>query len=101
MSRLPNRAEVLHGYCGGEYASVPRRGSMPANLTIGSRTSRACGVRLRIPPTRGHRLARPRIISAAFSAIMITGAFVLPEVTIGMTDASMTRNDCMPCTRNC
>ena len=32
-----------------------------------------------------------RIISAAFSAIIITGALVLPEVMVGITEASATR----------
>ncbi|WAR09773.1 BTB6B-like protein [Mya arenaria] len=36
-------------------------------------------------------LSIPLIISAAFSAIMIVGAFVLPEVTCGITEASATR----------
>src|SRR5918993_3797544 len=30
-------------------------------------------------------------IRAAFSAIMMVGVFVLPEVMVGMTDASITR----------
>jgi hypothetical protein len=40
-------------------------------------------------------------ISAAFSPIMIDGAFVFPEVSVGMIDASATRNPPIPCTRNC
>ena len=41
-----------------------------------------------------------KIMSAAFSATIITGALVLPEVTEGNTDASTTRSDAMPCTRS-
>jgi len=36
--------------------------------------------------------ASSRIIAAAFSAIMIAGAFLLPVVTVGITDASTTGN---------
>lgn len=38
------------------------------------------------------------MVSAAFSAIMITGAFVLAAVTKGMIDASTTRRPFMPIT---
>ena len=40
------------------------------------------------------------IMVAAFSAIMMVGAFVLVEVTDGVTEASMTRRPPSPCTRN-
>ena len=36
--------------------------------------------------------ASSRIIAAPFSAIMIVGALVLVEVTVGITEASMTRS---------
>ena len=41
------------------------------------------------------RLARP-IRSAAFSAIAITAALVLPRTTLGMTEASTTRRPWTP-----
>ena len=37
---------------------------------------------------------------AAFSPIMIDGALVLPEVSVGMIDASATRKPAIPCTRS-
>jgi hypothetical protein len=40
------------------------------------------------------------IIRAAFSPIMIDGAFVLPEVSVGMIEASATRSPARPRTRS-
>ena len=42
-----------------------------------------------------------RIISAAFSAIIMVGAAVLPEVIDGITEASTTRKPPTPRTFNC
>lgn len=38
------------------------------------------------------------IISAAFSAIIIVGAFVFPETRVGIIDASTTLTPLIPCT---
>src|SRR5262249_19683732 len=43
---------------------------------------------------------RPRIRSAAFSAIMITGALMLPPTRSGITEASTTRRSSTPRTRS-
>ena len=40
-----------------------------------------------------------RIMSAAFSPIMIDGAFVFPDTISGMIDASATHKPSIPCTR--
>jgi hypothetical protein len=51
------------------------------------------------PNPRQLRAAR-RIMSAAFSPIMIAGALVLPEVRVGMIEASATRRPSMPRTQS-
>jgi len=45
-----------------------------------------------------HRGSRPRIMSAAFSAIIMVGAFRLPLATLGMIDASTTLRFSTPIT---
>jgi hypothetical protein len=45
---------------------------------------------------RAGREAAALTMSAAFSAIMMTGALVLPEVIVGMIDASTTRKPVIP-----
>ena len=44
-------------------------------------------------PAQGQAVSRrsSRIIAAAFSAIMMVGELVLPEVMVGITEASTTR----------
>jgi hypothetical protein len=73
-----------------------------------SLTHRGNRLRPRLRPRRGRSPTNARsctpfsaaIISAAFSPIMIAGAFVLPLVMLGMTLASATRNLPTPRTRS-
>ena len=53
-----------------------------------------------VHPCATHLRIRARIISAAFSAIIVTGAWVLPEGIVGITEASAIESPAMPCTVN-
>ena len=44
------------------------------------------------------QLLASKIILEAFSAIIIVGAFVLPDVSVGIIEASTIRNPLIPCT---
>jgi DNA-binding winged helix-turn-helix (wHTH) protein len=69
--------------------------------TLGSRYSTPYGrpQALCKPTGRAMPCAHHRIQSATRSAIMIVVALVLERVTLGMIEASTTRNPCIPCTR--
>src|SRR5690348_10644073 len=51
-------------------------------------------------PSTGAKGGRPRIMSAAFSAIIIVVAYVLAEGMLGIIEASATRSPSIPCTRS-
>lgn len=53
-----------------------------------------------LPRSTAGNGVRPRIMSEAFSPIISVGAWVLPDGTVGMIDASATRTFSSPCTRN-
>ena len=50
--------------------------------------------------SKGGQIAAFSTMSAAFSPIMIDGALVLPDVSLGMIEASATRRPAMPWTRS-
>ena len=82
-------------------------GSLPKVLTVGGKTS-GCPLpalprkRERVPTAPGRAACTYRasalIMSAAFSAIIITAAAVLAETMVGITEASTTRRPSRPMT---
>ncbi|MCK7492377.1 MAG: thioredoxin family protein [Comamonadaceae bacterium] len=61
----------------------------------------AAGRPARLSEPARARAPRPRMRSLARSAIITTGALVLPETSVGITEASTTRSPSTPRTRSC
>ena len=92
-------APISHGVAfetsaGRRYWTRGLRISRPGGRISLSRTP----ISTHVPKT--HPPASPKTISAAFSPIIMQGAFVFPDVRVGMIDASATRSPWIPRTRN-
>jgi hypothetical protein len=67
---------------------------MTEQIKVGATIARMMGGFLALK--RANQRPSSRIIAAPFSAIIAVGVLVLPEVIVGITEASTTRNPPMP-----
>ena len=100
MTRLAAGLQLdhVHAFTGG---GDHRRRHLRMHAPAGQPGDRAAGVDDRAnaePCVDAHAAMRIgwRTRSAAFSPIMIVAALVLPDITVGMIDASTTRRPSMP-----
>ena len=102
IGRVLILTRIIHEVLEAEVCEDVRSRLIPARYRFSAGTSRIAGEtrRNRSVASEHGQVAVLSTMSAAFSPIMIDGALVLPDVSVGMIEASATRRPAMPWTRS-